>query len=138
MAYYRSDQGRIQVSVTGVTLDSISWDYASGGDPSVDAQHYSPGGMQPQVSLSGIATRADLTVRRAWSDVLIAQYLKLDNAVGSTAKVTYTPLRNSSTSAGTPVTFTGILKEVKRPDYDSGSSTVVNLELTISLNQSVS
>jgi len=134
--YYRSDQGRIQVSVTGVPLDNVSWDVMQGGDNVAPSTNYLPGGMQPPVELGGMPRRNPMTVERLWSDALIQVYKQLDSGAGRLATTaSYTVLDASGNPVpGSTITYTGVLLEAARPDYDSSSNSEAKLRLTIGLN----
>lgn len=134
--YYRSDQGRIQVQVAGVALDNTSWDTMAGGDNAATTSPYMPGGMQPVIELGGVPVRSDLTITRIWSDTLINVYKQLDNGVGNlTVTASYTVLdANKNPVANSTITYTGVLKSVARPDYDSSTTTAAKLTLTVGLN----
>lgn len=137
--YYRSDMAHIYVSITGVTIDNISWDSAEGGDIQVESTGYNPGGMQPYVQLGGRRSRAPMTVKRIWSDTLINAYKALDAAAGITgASVSYQVLAaDRSTPVGSPITYTGVLGPVTRPNYDSATSTPALLQIVIDLNEAL-
>lgn len=134
--YFRTDQARIQVNVTGVPLDNVSWDVMQGGDNVAPSTNYPPGGMQPSVELGGIPKRNPLTVERIWSDTLISAYKALDAGAGKLpVTASYTVLDHNGTPvAGSTITYTGVLLEAARPDYDSSSSGEAKLKLTIGLN----
>lgn len=137
--YYRTDNARIQVSVTGIVLDSVSWDMMDGGEIVAETTNYNPGGMEPAVELGGLSKRSDMTVERIWSDALIAVYKQLDNACGETAgSIGYTVLAKGVTVPGSAVTYTGVLKGVARPGYNSSSSAEAKLVLTFGLNRNLS
>jgi hypothetical protein len=127
------------VAVTGVTLDTISWDKLEGGDPTAETSNYLPGGMEPSIELGGLPKRSDLVVHRIWSDTLVAVYKQLDNGVGRLpGAVTYTVLdANRNPLPGSTISYTGILKAVARPGYDSSTSTEALLSLTFGLNGSI-
>jgi len=133
---YRSDQARIQVQVAGVQLDNVSWDKLDGGDNVAPSTQHLPGGMQPAIEMGGIARRNQMTVERAWSDLLIGAYRALDNGSGRLrTTVTYTVLdANANPVAGSTLTYTGVVLETRRPGYDSSSSSPAMLVLTIGLD----
>lgn len=136
MPIHRSDMGRLQLTVSGA--DMGDWDYFEGGDITPESQQYSPGGMAPNVAVGGRRVRSEITLRRAWSDNLISKFITLDNGAGiATATVTYTPLKNNRKPSSAPIVYTGVLGTVTRPGYDSNSSTVVYLQLTISANEAI-
>lgn len=139
MPLYRSDQGHISVQVAGVTIDSLSWDSFEGGDLTVESQNYNPGGMVPAVSMGGKRSRSQATIKRVWSDTLIGAYVALDNAAGIAAVTcSYQALAaDRKTPVGSPITYTGTLGNVTRPNYDSMTSTPAQLQIIVDLNEAI-
>ena len=136
---YRKQQFFIQVSVPGVTIDSQSWDKASGGGIAPTMVKYAMGGMAPNVAIGGRRERADITVDRAWDDTLISAALALDKASGNTpCTVAITPLKARGKTAGKPLIRTGILGPVTWPEADSSSSDAAMLQISVSLNEAIS
>lgn len=137
--YIRSDMGRIQVQVAGVPLDTVSWDMADGGNIVAETSNYAPGGMEPAIELGGHAKRSDMTVERIWSDVLLGVFKALDNVCGeATASIGYTALNRGVALPNSTITYTGVLKAVDRPGYNSASSAEAKLVLTFGLNRAIS
>lgn len=134
---YTSNQGKIAVSVPGVTLDNKSWDKFEGAMRSADTQNYPPGGMQPSIATGGVTKRSSATIQRAWDDTLIGAFISLEDAINGPFSCTFTPMQNATTTAAANFTYTGILKEVNRPNYDSTSSTIAQLELVVELNEPI-
>jgi len=134
--YYRTDMARIQVSVQGITLDNVSWDVMQGGDNVAPSTNYPPGGMQPSVELGGVPKRNQMTVERIWSDTLIAAYKAMDAGAGRLpTTISYTVLDGHGNPVpGSTISYTGILLEAARPDYDSSSSAEAKLKITVGLN----
>jgi hypothetical protein len=134
--YFRTDQARIQVSIAGVSLDNVSWDKMEGGDNVAPSTNYPPGGMQPSVELGGVPKRNPVTVERIWSDTLIAAYKAMDNGAGKLpVTASYTVLdRNGNPVPGSTISYTGVLLETARPNYDSSSSSEAMLKITVGLN----
>ena len=138
--YYRQDQWQVQLQVTGVALDSVSWDSFEGGDIAPEMQQYNPGGMAQQISLGGLRKRSEITLKRIWSDFLIGVFIALDNLGGiAPAIVSATPMKGDrKTAAGNPIVYTGVLGQVMHPNYDSGTGTAGLLQVTITPNEAVS
>lgn len=136
---YRSDQAAVHLQVDGVALDNVVWDTMEGGDASSDGVNYLPGGMVPSVELGGIPKRSDLTLTRVWSDALWQVFKALDNACGRAgAKASYTQLdRSGQVVPGSTITYTGIVKSVARPNYDSNTSGEAKIQVVIGLNGSI-
>lgn len=139
MALYRSDQARIGFQVPGVNLDIVSWDTFEGGENQANNLNYMPGGMQPAVDLGGVPQRSDITITREWSDTLAGIYKPLDNLTGKgTCTVSYQTLdANGNPVPGALFTYTGVIKSVSRPNYDSASSVNGKLQVVISCNSPV-
>lgn len=132
--YYRSDQARIGVEVTGLTLDKESWDVLEGGDQVVEGVTLLPGGMAPQVARGGIPKRSAITVKRLWSESLINLYKKLDESAGNAPiTVTYTVLNNRNSATTFTITYTGVLENVSRPNYDATKAEAAYLTITAQL-----
>jgi hypothetical protein len=128
---YRSDQGSIGLTVAGVTLDNVSWDSFEGGDNTVEGQTYLPGGQRPQRSLGGTPKRSPITMKRIWSDTLINVYKQLDALAGSAVvTATYTVTR-AGIPVAAPITYTGTLGTVTRPNYGSETPEKAFLQIII-------
>jgi hypothetical protein len=136
---FRTDQAVIHVTVSGVTIDDLSWDVLDGGDNTAQSVNYNPGGMAPSVAMGGIPKRSPVKVSRVWSDTLISAYKALDNGTGHLAvTVSYTNLdANGNGVVGSTITYTGILDAVARPGYDSGTASEAKLELTVDCNGAI-
>lgn len=137
--YFRSDQASIGVTVEGVSLGNESWDVLEGADNAVDVITLLPGGMAPQVAKGGIPKRSNGTVKRLWSESLILQYKALDAVAGNAnITVTYTVLNTNKTPAFAPITYTGVIGTVSRPNYDATKSEAAYLTVEFGLNGEVS
>lgn len=137
--YFRSDTARVHLSATGVSLDSVSWDKMEGGDNTAETTNFMPGGMEPSVELGGPPKRSDLTLTRIWSDTLLNVFKKLDAGTGNmAATATYQVLdANKQPVSNGSITYTGIIKSVARPNYDSSTSTEASLVIIMGLNESL-
>jgi hypothetical protein len=139
---YRSDMHRIQVSVTGIRLPAgYVFETMEGGDIQTTNEYYHGGNMAPAVPEGGLRTPTDITVSCAWSDSIYPFYVRMYNAAGFTsATVTVTPLdRTGSVGSGVkPITFSGLLLNVTRPQFQAASSTLGYLSLVIAPSDSVS
>lgn len=139
MAYYRSDQALINVSVSGTNLNAKeAWDVFEGGEKKSAGLKIFPGGMAEQEELGGTPERETIKVQRKWADPLIAVFKELDAAVGSgEATVSVTTLNSSGKPIEDTVTYTGVLLEVARPKYKAGPATESLLEVTIGPNGAI-
>lgn len=136
---YRKEHWFITIAVTGIALDTQSWDKATGGDINPTMVKYPLGGMGGSVAIGGRRERNDITIERAWDDTLITLWKKLDDASGDTpATVSLQPLVRRGNAAGKPINYSGILAQVTRPDADSSSSDAATMTVVVSLNETVS
>jgi hypothetical protein len=72
--------------------------------------------MQPAIEMGGPVTRSDVTVKRVYSDGLHAAYYALDAVTGKASmQASYTPLDANGNPAGDTFIYTGIVKQVMRP-----------------------
>lgn len=139
MSVFASNQWKITLEVDGVQLFGISWDKASGGEITADNQTYNPGGMAPQSVVGGMRKRGPITLEKVWSDILIKNFVRLDEAAGkATATVKLTPLNSDRSTATTPIVYTGVVESVTRPQSDSMSSTLETATVVVTLNESIS
>lgn len=128
----RDDRWKISVSVDGVNLPD-SFDTFAGGDTDATETKYRPGGMDPEVSLGGAVSVANIVVTRNYAlgrdDVWMPT---LRNAAGvKPASVTLFPLDADRNVHGSGETFTGILQRVRGPQADSNSQNAAMIELEI-------
>lgn len=137
--FYRSDQAVINLTVSGITLDTASWDSMEGGEPVAESVDVYPGGMAPQVALGGLPKWSELTIERLWSDVLIAQFKALSSVAGfAPITASYVVLEANKTPSGTTITYTGVLKSVMRPGYKASESKEAFLQVKCDVNGQVS
>lgn len=122
---------QIEHPVSGAMINYGTFDKMSGGGLSSGAASYSPGGMQPPVSLGGKKTTANVTVSRLYRlgrDHDVVQQLL--NSVGkSNMVVTKQPLDIEGNVYGRPIVYKGVLDRVTAPDVDSESSGAGLIEL---------
>lgn len=136
---YRSDQKSIGFTVSGITLDGVSWDSMEGGDPVAESVDVYPGGMAPQVALGGLPKWSEITIERLWSDVLVAQFKALTGVAGF-APITASDiiLGANKVPTGVTITYTGVLTSVMRPGYKASESKDAYLQVKCSVNGQVS
>lgn len=138
MPVYRSDQFSIGVKVeslpNGAQTDNIPWDSCEGFDNAVEGQTYLPGGMRPQVAQGGIPKRSPGTIKRAWSDPLLGIFKALDSGAGQCpVTVTVATLNNKKEPVPgvAPITYTGVLGTVSRPNYMNTSAETAYLQIMV-------
>jgi hypothetical protein len=128
----RLDQYSVTVSLDGNSLGVF--DKMTGGEIDSEETKYKPGAMGPQVSLGGSVTVNNVTVSRLYRldrDKAIEATLK--SRVGKGAvKVTKQSLDTDGNAFGTPLVYSGVLKQVTFPEPDSESSAAALVALEIS------
>ena len=137
MIWFTEQQGRIQVSIEGVTLDNASWSDFTPGANAGNGTQDNPGGMAPGIALPGVPKRAAMTVMRPWTDAIWNLFIALDSAVGGFTTVTFVPLIGGA-AYGKPVNYTGILDGVTMPATAASSGTSQKLSISVLPNQTIS
>lgn len=108
----------------GTLGDLGTFEVLTGGNATSETTDYAPGGMAPRQQLEGEQTIEDLTVGRVfirerdrpiWA-ALLASRGQARMSIGETF------LDRARNPVGAPVTYTGLVGEVTRPDYDSEST----------------
>jgi hypothetical protein len=128
----RLDQYNVTVSLDGTPLGTF--DKMTGGEIDSEETKYKPGGMAPQVSLGGSVTVNNVTVSRLYRlDRDKAFESQLKSAVGKGAvKVTKQSLDVNGATFGSPLVYSGTLKQLTFPEPDSESSAAALVALEIS------
>lgn len=125
----REDRYRASVTLDSVAIGGV-WDKVTGGDVDSDETVYKPGGMAAPVSLGGTKSYGSVTCSKLYDH---AAYKRLIDRVGKgRIEIVKIPLDvDGNAYAGQSVTFTGTLKTVKAPDFDSQSSSEAMLEIEV-------
>lgn len=128
----RLDQYSVTVSLDGNPLGVF--DKMTGGEIDSEETKYKPGAMAPQVSLGGSVTVNNVTVSRLFRlDRDKALEATLKSRVGKGAvKVSKQSLDADGNPFGTPLVYSGTLKQLTFPEPDSESSAAALLALEIS------
>lgn len=133
----RQDQHRITLTIDNE--DYGVWDQKSGGDASAEETKYRPGGMAASVSLGGASTVSNVTLSRLYE--LERDHMRIHRLVSLAGMgrcvVTVQPLDRYKIAYGKPVIYTGVLNNVKLPEYDSTSSDPAVIELEISTDSTI-
>jgi hypothetical protein len=125
----RQDQFSVTAKINGQELGIF--DTCKGGEVDSDEQKYSPGAMQPPLSLGGAVTMGNVTISRLFDldrDQPIIHDL-LSGAGLYPIEVKKQPLDVNKVPYGRPLVYTGKLKTVTPPDHDSTSSDPAMLEI---------
>jgi len=133
----RLDQYSITVKLG--TQDLGVWDKMSGGAVDSEETKYKPGGMAPAVALGGSVTVSNVTVERMFDNVRDLPLVPdIKNAVGKGAvTISRQTLDVDGNPYGTPIVWTGTLKQLTWPDPDSESSAAALIQLEISTDGKV-
>lgn len=135
MTYIRDDQADIRVNVNGVPYGD-SWKEADGGTKEVGTDiKVRPGAMGSEVSVGGLATRTDLTVRTNMTDLVAGWIAGLEAVVGSArVTVTMTWLNPDGSAMPYKTVRRGTLKTVMVPNMGANSN-VAMFELIIACDE---
>ena len=129
----REDTWLITFTVDGV--DFGTWDTWSGGEGDSEESKYSPGGMEPEISLGGRKTIGNITLgryldrQRDWPQIKWLYARRGAARVG----IKLAPLALDASRGGETLAFGGTLKQVTIPDLDStgGDAAILEVECTI-------
>src|SRR3954447_11033966 len=127
----RQDTWSISCTVDGRDLGIF--DSTGGGELDSEEAKYKPGGMGPEISLGGSQTIGNLTIGRYMDrgrDWPLVTWLIGRRGAGR-ATVGITPLNPQGVVGGSPLTYTGTLKQVTPPEVDSTGNDTSKLELEI-------
>lgn len=127
----RMDQYAVAVTVGETDLGIF--DKMSGGAKDSNERKYKPGGLAPEVSLGGQATVTNITVERLYVRERDHNELPMLLAAVGKARVSIKkqPLDADGAPYGSPVVYTGVLKQVTPPEVDSESSDPAMLSLEV-------
>lgn len=127
--------------VGGKTIDLGIFDTLSGGDVSFNETKYTPGGMQPQISIGGTKTVNNITLgkildqgRPDWG--WIQMFMQLVEEADCT--ITRQPLGTDGRPFGSPLVYTGKLIGIAPGDTDSNAEGAQIWQVTVSTNATVS
>lgn len=122
----RQDQYLLHVVVKGAAigggdLDLGTWDKMSGGSVDSEEQRYKPGGMAEPISLGGSINPENVTAQVLYyQDTIHPRMGELMAAIGKRrVELSRQPLDIDKNPKGSPLVWTGILKQVTPPDVDS-------------------
>lgn len=141
MAYgpYTEFQGHVSFSLTnGPALDNKSWDKFDPPEHAAETSQWTPGGMAPAQAIGGITKRGQATLERAWDDTMIGLYTILDANLNQPIAVQQTSLVTATTASTAKPggsNWTGLLRSVKGPVFDSTSSTIQRIVCIVELNE---
>lgn len=137
MTYIRDDQAAISVTVNGQPYGD-SWKEADGGSLDVPTDiKVRAGGMGKEVSIGGLASRGDLTVRTNMTDITAGWVRPLEAVVGSGRVVvglTWLGPDGAPMPGADALTRRGTLKTVTVPNMGANSNLAM-FELVISCDE---
>jgi hypothetical protein len=138
--FVRSDQAVIQVTlsnmVTGApitlppALVSTGWTSIAGGDIERDDVTVRPSASTQYQNLGGVAKRSDCTVAAVYSLDLDNFLSTLEQAGNVRTSMSWTLTDANGNPNGNPHTITGVLKAIKRPDFNSESPGRADFSIT--------
>lgn len=135
----RTDQERVTVRVDDI--DCGVFQTFSGGGIAADDTKNRPGGMGPEESLGGPASRDAFTIGRLYKlERDHALFKRLDQKARDGARVVAVrqKLNKNRSPFGDPITYTGTLIKVTPPDHDSNASDRAELTLEVSADEPIS
>jgi hypothetical protein len=129
----RQDTWQITVHLGGNTTGV--WDKRTGGELDSEETKYSPGGMNPQLSLGGRHVPGNVVLQRIYDRVADHAILQdwLDGVGHEVVDVYTQPMDPNGNVYGPSIYHTGKLKKVAFPDVDSESSTAALFEIEVSI-----
>lgn len=132
----RKDTFRVEATVEGIGSLGVCR-AQDGGDIESEETKVRPGGMGAEISLGGARSRNAMTLK-FWNNEYVESLTPaLERAAGSAdAVISRVPLDADGNPNGRGRTFTGVLRNVKMPEYDADSNDASELELEFSLNES--
>lgn len=115
------------------------WEKKSGGLADSNTTTYMPGGMGPMTALAGAQIIGELTLDRVYDptrDQDVIDTLLKGRGRGRCV-VKQVDLDANGAAVGNGLVWTGILKSVNDPDYDSSSTTPAMMEIVITTDGTV-
>lgn len=131
----RQDQWRTTLVVEGV--DYGVFDGHTGGAVDSEEVRHREGGMGAELSLGGFVSIENVTLTRLYKrERDHARYPELVAQIGrGRATTVMQPLDPHRAAFGRPITYTGTLKRVSRPEHDSNSADGAMLEIEVTATQ---
>lgn len=131
----RKDSWLVRLNVDGVGDVGVARK-AEGFDIESNSTRVRPGGDLPEEALGGSRTRNSATLTFFNNEEREALTPTLERAAGSaTCTITRQPLDADKNPIGALRTYTGVLQNVKPPEYDVDSDDPAELEIEIDLNE---
>lgn len=126
----------VTVMVGSTNLGTFS--VKTGGQVEAQDTKHRPGGMLPEISLGGVVSVENVTVRKLYDTEMRSLFHQLASQVGkASATVSYQPLDADGNPSGRPTVYRGKLTRLMPPDADAGSNDAALLELEISTDGSI-
>lgn len=130
-------EAQIHCTVDGVSQmpSTRSWTTFEGGDPEASTSQLNPGAGINAVAIPGPVKRSVVTLTRPYTKEMHAVVIALEGALNNHMSASYTPTdADGNTLAVDTVTYTGILKQVKKPKWDAESGKAGMLTLVMEAN----
>lgn len=134
MPYITEAEAQIHAKVDQVPSmpATRSWTTFEGGDPEAATSQLFPGAGISAVAIPGPVKRSTVTVTRPYDTNMHSVIVRLEASLNSTMSAWYTPTdADGNTLNADTVTYTGILKQVKKPKWDAASGKVGDISLVM-------
>lgn len=132
----RQDQYDVTVVVSykGEERDLGTWDKMTGGEKDSEETKYRPGAMGDPLTLGGYSTVGNITVSKLYTLDDVHGYIGwlLDSVGKGDVTVTKQPLDTDGNKNGSPLVYSGKVKQVNPPEADSESSDAALVEMEVS------
>lgn len=135
MSVVQTQQYSVTVTVDGIPLPGV-FDKFDGGEIDSDAVIYMAGGMADPEALPGTPKVGDVTVSRGFRGERDGPLKKwLNGKVGRPIVIGKQPLNpDRSPVAGALEVFSGVMKGVSTPSFDSGGNDVSTFDIVASIS----
>lgn len=135
--YITGAEGQVHCTVDQVPQmpSTKSWATMEGGDPEGETSQLFPGAGIAAVAVPGPVKRSPVTLTRPYTVDMHAVVNALENAINSTMSAWYTPTDADGNALQVDtITYTGLLKQVKKPKWDASDGKAVFLTLVMECN----
>lgn len=121
----------VTVNIAGASYGT--WTTKSGGQVEAEDTKFKPGGMQPEISLGGVASVENVTISKLYDATMRSKFHTLAALVGkATMSVAYQPLDADGNPSGRAIVYSGRLIRVTPPDSDASSNDAAMIEVEMS------
>ena len=137
VTYVTEAEAQIHCTVAAVPSmpSTVSWSTFEGGDPEAATSQLFPGAGIKAVAIPGPVKRSNVTVTRPYTLDMHAVINLLEASLNSSGSVWYTPTdADGNTLNADTITYTGILRSIKKPKWDGGSGKAGMISLVWEIN----